>query len=159
MDLMLRPAGPPDFGGDLIVQDDDFVLDDGLNTAILISLFSDRRAEPGDETPDPESGRRGWWGDCLNVDPADRLGSRLWELERRKQIPETRQLFLEFTREALSWMLSDGVAAKIDVSAEWSSSGFLLVYIVVHKPDGERVLFDYAWDSELKKLEIVKNAL
>lgn len=158
MDLTLRPVGPPDFGGDLIFDGSDLALDDGLNTALLVSLFSDRRAEPDDELPDPDGSRRGWWGDALGTD-GDRIGSRLWLLTRRKQLPETRQLFLEFTREALAWLLEDGVAASVEVDASWRSQGILLVEALIVRPDGRSIRFDYAWDSEAKKLEMVKNAL
>ncbi|MDR1656123.1 MAG: phage GP46 family protein [Deltaproteobacteria bacterium] len=139
------------------MADDDLSLDDGLNTAILVSLFSDRRAEPADELPDPGSSRRGWWGDAL-ADGRDRLGSRLWLLTRRKQTPETRQLFIEYTKEALSWLVEDGVASTVEVDAQWKSQGFLTVTAVVARPDGGVVRFDYAWDSELEKLEVVSNA-
>lgn len=140
------------FGGE------DLALDDGLNTAILISLFSDRRAEPSDELPDPGGSRRGWWGDAV-ADGRDRIGSRLWLLTRRKQTPETRQLFLEFTREALAWLIEDGVASTVEVDAKWRSQGFLQVTAVVVKPDGQSVRFDYAWNSEAEKLEVVSNAV
>jgi phage gp46-like protein len=156
---MLRPLGAPTFGGDLLFDGEDLTLDDGLNTAILISLFSDRRAEPTDELPDPGSSRRGWWGDILSADESDRLGSRLWLLTRRKQIPETRQLFLEFTKEALAWLIKDGVAVRVEIEAEWRAQGVLMVTAVVVKPDGQSVRFDYAWNSEAKKLEVVSNAV
>jgi phage gp46-like protein len=154
VDLTLRPVN---FGGDLVFDGQDLMLDDGLNTAILISLFSDRRAELTDELPDPNGGRRGWWGDALG--DGDKLGSRLWLLTRRKQTPETRQLFLDFTKEALEWLVTDGVAINVEVEAQWKSQGFLAVSAVVIKPDGQSVKFDYAWDSEGKKLEVVADAL
>ena len=51
----------------------------GLRSAVLISLFTDRRAEPGDvpEGEDP----RGWWADVLGEE-GDRIGSRLWLIDR-----------------------------------------------------------------------------
>ena len=43
--------------------------DDGLMTAVIISLFTDARAHDDDPLPDERVGvssdRRGWWGDCL----------------------------------------------------------------------------------------------
>jgi phage gp46-like protein len=156
MDLMLRPGD--EFGGDLVFDGQDLSLDDGLNTALLISLFSDRRAEPGDELPDPTSSRRGWWGDSLGADD-DRIGSRLWLLNRRKQTQETRQLFIEFTKEALQWLIDDGVASKVDIEAQWRVMGLLEVDIRITRPDGQVIKFDYAWDSTEKKLEVIKHAV
>jgi phage gp46-like protein len=156
MDLMLRPLGPPEFGGDLEFDGEDLILDEGLISSILISLFSDRRAEPDDELPDPGGCRRGWWGDGLG---RDQIGSRLWLLNRRKQTPETRQLFLEFTKEALEWLITDGVASKVEVDATWKSQGLLIVDVLIARPNGQTIRFDYVWDSEAKKMEIVQNAL
>ena len=55
------------FGGhdfDLVLSDNDLARDDGLASAVIVSLFCDARARseqlpPGDETDD----LRGWWGD------------------------------------------------------------------------------------------------
>jgi phage gp46-like protein len=158
MDLMLRPSEEIGHGGDLVMTAGDLALDDGLNTAILLSLFSDRRAEPADELPEPSGSRRGWWGDVLAADGRDRLGSRLWLLTRRKQTPETRKLFEEFTKEALAWLIDDGVAIRVDVAAEWKARGTLEVEAVIVRPTGESVKFGYAWDAEIEKLEVIKHA-
>lgn len=50
--------------------------DDGLRTAILISLFTDARALDDDVLPAPED-RRGWWGDAIPEIEGDIIGSRL----------------------------------------------------------------------------------
>lgn len=95
--------------------------DAGLRTAIILSLFSDRTAAADDALPDPrDADRRGWWGD-IGLDGAgpDPIGSRLWLLTRAKSTEETRRRAELYVREALAWMLADGVAAGIDVRAEW----------------------------------------
>ena len=155
---MLRPVDGEYFGGDLVMDGGDLAQDSGLNTAILISLFTDRRANPSDELPDPAGSRRGWWGDAENGD-GDLIGSRLWLLSRRKATPETRRLFEEYTREALAWMVSDGVADRIDVSAWWKSTGLLVVDALIVRPDGGRHKFSYAWDAQAEKMEIIADAL
>ena len=60
----------------------DLATGDDLETAVLISLFTDARALPDDEIDDP-SDPRGCWIDAFE----GRLGSRLWELRRQKMIP------------------------------------------------------------------------
>jgi len=158
MDLMLRPSGGEHFQGDLVMAGGDLVLDDGLNTAILVSLCSDRRAEPHDELPAPGESRRGWWGDGLS-DDNDRIGSRLWLLVRRKQTPETRQLFEDFTREALAWLITDGLAEKVEVEAAWTALGRLTVNIVIHRPAGETLKYDYAWNAQAARLEYLEEVI
>ena len=71
--------------GDLCVVGADLLADDGLETAVLLSLFSDRRARE-EEIPPGQTWRRGWWGDLL-ADDQDQIGSKLWLLEREKQSP------------------------------------------------------------------------
>lgn len=51
----------------------DIACGNDLQTAILISLFTDRLADASDETDD--GNRRGWWGD---LEQDYRVGSRLW---------------------------------------------------------------------------------
>lgn len=158
MDLMLRPTGGDFFGGDLVVADGDLAIDAGLNTAVLISLFSDRRAEPGDDLPDPRGGRRGWWGDALNNDH-DLIGSRLWLLTRCKATPEIRRLFEDYTREALAWLLDDGLAVALDVAATWERADRLAVAVTITRPDGGRHRFDYAWEAQAAAMEVIASAL
>lgn len=158
MDLMLRPVGGEYFGGDLVVADGDLALDKGLNTAVLISLFTDRRAEEGDDLPDPQGDRRGWWGDGLNGGH-DLIGSRLWLLTRRKVTPETRRLYEEYTREALAWLVDDGVAASLDVSAAWVAADRLEVSVAITRPDGRRHKYAYAWDAQALAMEVIASAL
>ena len=100
--------------------------DGDLTTAILISLLTDRRADPDDELPEYvqdadlfPADRRGWAGDALPPVVGDRIGSRLWLLARAKQTEETRQQAIENSHEALQWLIDDGHALKIDITAEW----------------------------------------
>jgi phage gp46-like protein len=84
------------------------VMDDGLQSAVVISLFTDRRADANDlPTNAPGGDRRGWWGDSFGDVPGDRIGSRLWLLAREK------------AKEALQWLLDDGIASAVNVDAQW----------------------------------------
>ena len=53
-----------------------------LQTAILISLFTDAQASPDDMIQDGSGDPRGWWGDLGSSKP---IGSKLWLLGRAKQ--------------------------------------------------------------------------
>ncbi len=105
---------------DFTFANNDLVSDDGLRTAVLVSLFTDRRARDDDELPDTNlNDRRGWWGDkASSVDEEDEIGSRLWLLEREKTETEVVVRARQYTEEALQWMIDDGVAATVTVTAE-----------------------------------------
>lgn len=97
-----------------LVWRDGLQRDDGLGTAILISLFTDRRVT-ADEA---EGDRRGWIGDALSEIEGDRIGSRLWLLKREKATEDTRQRAIEYSAEALAWM-EDELISGLEIEAEW----------------------------------------
>lgn len=114
---------------DLAIANGDLVMDDGLDTAVLISLFTDRRADSDDpiDTRDP-FGARGWAGDLLGL-PGDRIGSRLWLLERATLPTDARfggaltaAMVQQYAVEALAWMIEDGVASSVTPKA-WVPKG------------------------------------
>ncbi|EOM5101013.1 phage GP46 family protein [Escherichia coli] len=69
--------------GSLQLNGADLLTDNSLLTAVIISLFTDRRALDSDEIPDGTRDRRGWWGDSFRERP---VGSRLWLLSREKTL-------------------------------------------------------------------------
>ncbi len=110
--------------------------DETLRTAVLISLMTDRRASDDDALPDfPTPGdirpdRRGWCGDALAED-SSLIGSRLWLLWREKQTEETRRRAVAYCREALQWLIDDGIASAVTVDASWPETGWLAVRIAI----------------------------
>jgi phage gp46-like protein len=124
--------------GDLDLAGAGLAQDDSLTTSVLISLFSDRRARADDPLPDNGNGdRRGWLGDALADIEGDRIGSRLWLLKREKQTEETRRRAEEYCREALAWLVSDSLAVKVGVTADWVAMGILGVEIDILQADGK----------------------
>lgn len=107
-----------DFRGDWVFVGPDMAEDDGLNTAVIVSLFTDRRANPDDALPDGTDDRRGWWGDAFPDVDGDRIGSRLWLLSREKQLPSVLQRAQQYAEEALAWLVEDGIASAVNVVAE-----------------------------------------
>lgn len=120
---------------DLSLSGADLAIEDGLQTAVIISLFTDRRAEDGDELPDGTTDRRGWWGDAYAQVDNDRIGSKLWLLSRSKQTAETARLAQTYASEALQWLIDDGIADRVDVTTEWVSKGILGLKVVIYRPD------------------------
>lgn len=111
----LSPAGVFDWA----IADGDLLADGGLYTAVAISLFTDRVANPDDPLPNDSGDRRGWWGDVwlppLADGTPDHIGSRLWLLARALQLPQTAQRAQAYCQEALAWLVDDGVAASVAV--------------------------------------------
>lgn len=136
---------------DVVIENNDLKADDGLRTALYLSLFTDRRAEPGDVLPDGETDRRGWWADAVPVTPGDLMGSRLWLLARSKREPATLDRAVTYAREALQWLVDDRVCDSFNVTAEYLSpyNGFAIV-VSVPRPVGSPTLyrFDHTWTAE-----------
>ena len=105
-------------GFDLWLTGGSLVTDEGLRTAVIVSLFSERRAEPADALPDGSSDRRGWWGDAYAAAEGDRIGSRLWLLGREKDLAAVARRAEEYARESLAWFLEDGIARAVTVAAD-----------------------------------------
>lgn len=116
---------------DLTLSGYDLTTERGMRSAVVASLFSDRRAEPDDDIPDGTVDRRGWWADS-------KFGSRLWLLSREKELPATLQRAREYTVEALQWLIDDDVATTITVTAERIRRGAIAVRVTIIVADGGR---------------------
>lgn len=141
------------FAFDFVVKANDLKTDEGLYTAVLLSLFTDRQAEPGDVLPEGVTDRRGWWADAFPVAPGDKFGSRLWLLDRATNTPDTIARAEEYARESLQWMIADSVTNQIDVVASFVGAGWALE-VAVHRPgsDPARFRFDQAWAAEAARI-------
>lgn len=137
---------------DLALSGGDIATDDGLQTAVIVSLFTDRRARVDDPLPQDGGDRRGWWGDCANDDPADRIGSRLWLLERSKLTEAVATRAREYAREALDWMIADGVAVAVDVASQIVRPNALGLVITITRPDGSTRRIAYLWDATARSI-------
>jgi len=119
-----------ELGGDWLVAGPSLADDDGLETAVVLSLFSDRLAADGDAGVAPTA-RRGWWGDAYADVPGDLIGSRLWTLAREKQTTEVLARAELYAREALQWLVDDGVASNVAAAAEWMRDGVLGMQVTI----------------------------
>jgi len=140
--------------GDLKFENGDLVRENGLTTAVIISLFTDRRADEDDQIDNPDD-RRGWWGDLLEED--DQIGSKLWQLERAKTTPETMTKAKQYIKDALQWMLDDGVCSKINVTMSRGGipgNDILGFEIQIMKNDGNNITykFDDLWSGQFEEV-------
>lgn len=110
---------------------------DDLQTAVLISLFTDRLALPSDVTTDGD--RRGWWGD----DAKYPIGSRLWLLDRVKGPQDVPQRAQDYAAEALQWLIDDDAVARFDIAAQWITPDRLDLTVTANRRDGSRVAMKF----------------
>jgi phage gp46-like protein len=118
-----------------------------LETAYLISIFTDRVAQPGDVIPDGTSDARGWIGDAGARYP---IGSRLWLLERATKSQKTMNLARTYVTEALQWLIDDGVVSKHEITLAWVQGApgtwGMGVWIQAYRPDGKKYpKFNWVW--------------
>lgn len=119
---------------------------DELAQAVLISLFSWRKSAADDGVKAPD--RQGWWGDTFAVVDGDRIGSRLWLLQRQKVLPATLKRAEAYAREALEWLTDDAVVSRVEVTAERGGVDQLTLSVVCFKPGDTQALaarFQNVW--------------
>jgi phage gp46-like protein len=127
--------------GDFALVGADLQSGSDLKTAMIVSLFTDRRAADDDDIPDGTHDPRGWWAD----DPQRPIGSRLWLISRAKQTDETLQRAYDYIAEALRWLVDDGVVQGFDIQVAWQGKGFLAALITAHQPDGRKFQSAFSW--------------
>lgn len=136
---------------DLSVANAALVAGDTLESAIIMSLFTDRRANVDDDIPDG-GGRRGWFGDTFPPVENDRIGSRLWLLSREKSTTQTLNRARDYCYEALQWLIDDGVcdALTVDVEFQGDLKHILAIQITTDGPSGPNEFrFDHIWKDVL----------
>lgn len=138
-----------DQGSDYVMSSLGLVEDDGLETSVILSLFTDRRANADDVIPDASNDRRGWWADQFADINNDQFGSRLWLLSREKQLSAVMTRAKQYADEALQWLVDDGVAESVEVVASNPRMGILGLAVAITRP-GQAVKqyrFETFWSS------------
>lgn len=131
---------------DISVKSGDLATCDDLESAVIISLFTWARAT-SDEVA-PNSPRYGWWGDKVDPDNADNIGSKLYLLKRAKITTETIANAEEYIRQALNWMIEDKVASEItaEVSRNEKDVNRLDALVTITRGDCNRTMrFNDLW--------------
>lgn len=130
-------------------------LEDTLATAIIISLFTDKRAGADDKLPLNETNRRGWVGDEFMATDAtlrrDNWGTLLWLIYIGKVTSDI-PAFAEFTcKEGLAWLVRSGIASRVAVTAEWVGDR-LAIRPQIYKPDQTTPVYDALWGTSIRRL-------
>jgi phage gp46-like protein len=119
---------------DIAFTETDLETDEGLETATLISLYSDGRATP-EEVDELETSLRGYWGDMVPDVSGDKHGSLLWTTHRDKQTNANRLDIQEKTASCLDWMQEDGIADSVIVKTSIIGKGDVQSDVEIVKPD------------------------
>jgi phage gp46-like protein len=140
--------------GDLALASGALVSDDGMRTAIVLSLFTDARAPDDAALPEAGSDRRGWWGNDfvkLSQDPKrSELGSLLWLLRRSKMTQSNIALAKSYVTAALQWLVSDRVASSLSIIVEAQGPDRLAIAVELTRPNGPaRQRYDFTWENSL----------
>lgn len=141
--------------GDFEASDGDLLNEDGLETAAIISLFTDRRANDDDILPFEADSKRGWWGDLAAPEiEGDQIGSKLWLLMREKTTERTLERARQYIQNALAWMIEDGIAASIGIDVQRvknNGSDRLEFLIEIKRAYGteKSSRYSFQWDAQI----------
>lgn len=132
-------------GADASLDQYDLRSENGLRTAVMLSLFADRRAGSDDIVDDDD--KRGWWADMFAARP---IGSRLWLLDREKDLPEVVNKAHDYAREALEWLVEDGIAKTVEVDVTSESAEHLEIHVRIKRPNNDllKMKFQRRWQTE-----------
>ena len=120
--------------GDWSIAAGDILLGSALESAVAVSLFSDAI--------------EGWWADAYATLP---IGSRLDELLRAIKSGGTNVLLdaKNICNNALSWLISDGIAASVTTSCSWLAPQAIAIAIQIVEPSGaaSSIAYSLFWNE------------
>jgi phage gp46-like protein len=127
--------------GDWALAQGDLQTGQDLETACLVSLFSDALATADFVPTDGTTDRRGWWADYYQRP----TGSNLWQLDRAKTTRANLGLAQSTVQQCLQWLIDDGVVAAILVNTQYLSPTMMGIAVALTKPDGTQTRFMFGW--------------
>lgn len=113
--------------------DGDLETEDSFDTAIIVSLFTDARANESEVLE--ASRRRGWIGNERT--PGFQVGSKLWLLEQSRLTRTVMNQARDESRDALRWMVEDELAVSIGNARAFQESGSLFLEVTIQRTSSE----------------------
>jgi phage gp46-like protein len=99
----------------IVTTKGDFETTAGLGTAILVSLYTDGRAD-GSRIAIPDM-RRGWWGNLFsNVVGSVQIGSLIWLLDQTSNTQEALNFLIDQCNLCLNWIITNNYASTINIT-------------------------------------------
>jgi len=114
---------------DLSFTNGDLTSTTSLDTAVLMSLYTDYRAS-NSEVPEIQR-RRGWWGNLVSGYPDYQIGSKLWLLYQSRLTQDTINLIKTYVYNCLSWMIDYGYITNININVTPTTNESILLFITL----------------------------
>lgn len=156
-DVIIVSCLVPDEGAppvEVITQGVALALEDTLQTAIVISLFTDARAGQDDHLPRGQTDKRGWCGEEFVAPDAAPWGSKLWLLPA-KAMPDVLERARFAAQEALAWLVPAGLAQRVSVDAQWHGSSAanqrLALRIAIYRGGQIKPVYDVLWGTSIAR--------
>jgi phage gp46-like protein len=135
-------------GFDLVKEHGRLQTDDGLETAVIISLWTDARATDDELRLAglPIDDRRGYWGTRFGNRVLQ--GSKIWLLARALRTDEALRQCEAYSSEALAWLLEDRVAQSVVTRASWhGSTGLMVLQVDIYRPRAVQPRWRRVWEA------------
>ena len=123
----------------LSVKNNDLVPVEGMESAILVSLFTDQRLD--ESQMDIPINRGGWFGNALT--PNRELGSKLWAYDNARITSGLVGNIRDCAKRSFDWMNQDNLTRKTSVSV--ALKGQQITIITTLTARGDKVGHDYAY--------------
>jgi len=150
-DLALCRRSDGNFDLDFDSESGDLLLSEGLENAVAISIGTYARNRSLGTSANLEPVLGGWWADAL--DESGTLGGYLYEAFPGKLTDSTCRDVETLVKDALKWMVSDGVAKSVSCSAEIDSEDAetVSISVTIEKPQGnaETFKFEVNWKATI----------
>lgn len=104
-------------GADFLIESGQPNMDEGLENAVYLSIF----------------GGASWWGNCVSSS-SEKLNSNFETINNRTLTNKTRQDAENYAKDALAWLVPEGVAKSVIVEAVIPSVGMLGLIITIEQP-------------------------
>lgn len=131
------------------IQADGFSLarDTGFETAVLVSLFTDARADSSYDVPDTFEFMGGYFGEELCK---FNIGSKLWLLGRSKVTSSTIAEAKQYIKDALAWMVTDEIVESVDAKAFRSADKQIDFAVLIKRKTSDNVFFSFFvnWENQ-----------
>lgn len=82
-----------------------------------------------------------WWAD-------KEFGSEIWKLRQEgKLTPATVGTFRQYVLDSVQWLINDGLASKIECTAEQSGRSTIAYCVTVTRPDSSTIEVKEVWNG------------
>jgi phage gp46-like protein len=141
--LVLDPANGE---GNLSQESDgSLVDDDGLETVVTVSLFTDAQASE-DLLPEGED-RRGYWADKFDdEDSVLSIGSLIWTVTEYETLTAASLgKIQQYAQDALAWMVDERAADRVECSCVRNGDDGADLVVKVYKPNQTNTPYVQTW--------------